>query len=420
MQQITNRHTSSGLISKRRLAPELKEVAVIGAGPYGLSAAAYLRQAGLQPYVVGQTMSFWKQNMPKNMFLRSKAEACNISAPHGHLTMESYRRALGREFPVPLPIEDFIGYGEWFQKQVAPDLDSRRVTNLSLIDGAFQITFDDGDAVRARSVVLAIGIGSFQHRPEAFTATPRSLAPHVSEVHDLSSFRGKRVAVIGKGQSALEGAALLSENGAHAEIICRAPLQFREYPWMKYLWRRLTPGPLRPLSHWVLPPTDLGGFRTGRVVAHPQKFRRLTRERQDALIKDVCTPIGAYWLVDRLKSVPAKTGVTVTSVARAGDGLKLLLSDGSSDCFDRVLLATGYKIDISKYDILDRSLKEQIQVTPDGYPALSLSLETSVKGLFLAGATAEKTLGPTLRFVTGTANAGPALAAAFSRKASNR
>src|SRR5882757_8669737 len=185
-------------------ATQKKEVIVIGAGPYGLSATAHLLAAGVVPYVIGDPMGFWKQNMPKGMFLRSRAEASNIAAPQKHLSIESYQKVLGRKFPDPLPIEDFVSYGEWFQKQVAPNLDRRRVQNVSKNGNGFAVTFEDGEKIYGESVVLALGIGPFLHRPEQFLGIPTELAPHSSTLTDLSQFRGKRVAVLGKGQSALE------------------------------------------------------------------------------------------------------------------------------------------------------------------------------------------------------------------------
>jgi thioredoxin reductase len=94
----------------------------------------------------------------------------------------------------------------------------------------------------------------------------------------------------------------------------------------------------------------------------------------------------------------------------------LELSNGTKDHVDFVVLATGYRIDISRYQILDSSLKRQIQRTPEGYPLLDTNLQTSVTGLYMAGVVGEKTLGPTLRFVTGTSNAGPRLAAGVTGK----
>jgi thioredoxin reductase len=403
------------LAVRRRV--QTKDVVVIGAGPYGLSAAAHLQHAGIEPCVVGQSMAFWKQNMPGGMLLRSKSEASNIDAPQKHLSIAAYEKAIGRKISDPLPIEDFIAYGEWFQKQVTPKLDTRQVRHVSHDGSIFELTFDDGEKVHAKSVVLALGIGLFFHRPEQFASIPRELAPHSSELNDFSQFRGKRVAVIGKGQSALEYAALLYENHADVQIVTRAPaLTFRPFAWRKNLFRKLTPWPLRGLSYRILPPTDLGDIRTARKMADPDLFRRQSPEVQEKLLKDCAKPVGAYWLPSRLDGVPVRTGVSVASAGRAGSTLKLVLSDGATDQVDLVVLATGYKIDISKYHILDDSLKQHVQQTPDGYPVLDASLQTTVDGLYMAGVIAEKTLGPTLRFVTGTSNAGPRLAAAITGK----
>jgi len=394
-----------------------KEVVVIGAGPYGLSAAAHLQDAGAEPYVFGQAMAFWKRNMPGGMLLRSKCEASNIAAPQKHLSIAAYEKAIKRRMSDPLPIEDFIAYGEWFQRQVIPNLDSRQVQRVSRDESIFELTLEDGEKVQAKSVVLALGIGPFFHRPEEFAGIPRELAPHSSDLSDFSPFRGKRVAVIGRGQSALESAALLHEKQAEVQILTRDPaLVFRPFAWRKHLFRKLTSGPLLGLSYRVFPPTDLGDIRTARKMANPDLFRRQPPEVQEKLLKDCAKPVGAYWLPSRLESVPVKTGVSVVRVAVAGTGLKLELSDGTFDQVDFVVLATGYRIDISKYNILDSSLQQHIQKTPDGYPVLDTGLQTSVKGLYMAGVIGERTLGPTLRFVTGTSNAGPRLAAAITGK----
>jgi FAD-dependent urate hydroxylase len=399
---------------------QIKEVVVIGAGPYGLSSAAYLQSAGLEPYVIGRSMAFWKNNMPGGMLLRSKSEASNIAAPQKRLSIAGYEKAIGRKIADPLPIEDFIAYGEWFQKQVAPNLDTRQVQNVSHDGSVFELTLDDSEKIQANSVVLALGIGLFFHRPEQFTGIPRDLAPHSSDLNDFSQFRGKRVAVIGKGQSALEYAALLHENHAEVHILTRAPeLTFRPFAWRKNLFRQLTPGPLRWLSYRILPPTDLGDIRTARKMANPDLFRRQSPEVQEKLLKDCAKPVGAYWLPSRLEGIRVRAGVSVAAVARAGTGLKLALSDGTTDQVDLAVLATGYRIDVSKYRILDNSLNRQVQKTPDGYPVLDMSLQTSVPGLYMAGVIAEKALGPTLRFVTGTSNAGPRLAAAVAGKRSS-
>ncbi len=57
------------------------DVAVIGAGPYGLSAGAHLRGLGLNVKVFGEPMEFWATKMPEGMLLRSPRVASNISDP---------------------------------------------------------------------------------------------------------------------------------------------------------------------------------------------------------------------------------------------------------------------------------------------------------------------------------------------------
>ena len=47
------------------------DVAVIGAGPYGLSAGAHLKAKGIAVRVFGEPMEFWANKMPEGMLLRS-------------------------------------------------------------------------------------------------------------------------------------------------------------------------------------------------------------------------------------------------------------------------------------------------------------------------------------------------------------
>ena len=71
------------------------EVIVIGAGPYGLAAAAHLAAQGVATRVFGEPMSFWRHNMPQGMKLRSPWGATNISDPRGDLTLDAFVSARG-------------------------------------------------------------------------------------------------------------------------------------------------------------------------------------------------------------------------------------------------------------------------------------------------------------------------------------
>src|SRR5271170_7869525 len=107
------------------------DVIIIGAGPYGLSAAAHLRTLeGLDVRVFGEPMSFWDRNMPVGMRLRSNWSATQIAAPEDSLTIVAYQAASGDRFSTPVPLDRFIQYGLWYQRQAVPDLDQRKVARV--------------------------------------------------------------------------------------------------------------------------------------------------------------------------------------------------------------------------------------------------------------------------------------------------
>src|SRR5579872_7034675 len=94
------------------------DVIVLGAGPYGLAATAYLRAIpGLQLRAFGEPMSFWEQNMPEGMLLRSQWEASHIADPQEAFTLDAYLSAEGNHCGDPIPINRFIEYGRWFQRK---------------------------------------------------------------------------------------------------------------------------------------------------------------------------------------------------------------------------------------------------------------------------------------------------------------
>src|SRR2546425_6413998 len=180
------------------------DVAVIGAGPYGLSGATHLRAAnGLVVRVFGEPMSFWERHVPAGMLLRSPWAGSHISDPKRELTLDTYHLASNNHPSVPVPVARFIDYGHWFQRHAVPDVDRRKVITIKAEFGSFGLALEDGEPLKARRVVIAAGIAPFARRPVLFRELPSSLASHTSEHRDLNGFAGKEVVVVGGGQSAL-------------------------------------------------------------------------------------------------------------------------------------------------------------------------------------------------------------------------
>jgi FAD-dependent urate hydroxylase len=379
------------------------QVVVIGAGPYGLSAAAHLRAAAIDTVVFGRTMEFWRQRMPSRMLLRSAWEASHISDPAGDLTLDRFRDEREPQLRAPIPLNSFVRYAEWFAERAVPDVDRRAVQGVGRANGGFRIDLADGEELHAEHVVVAAGLGPFAWRPPQFDGLPSELVSHSAEHAELGGFAGKSVLVVGGGQSALESAALLNEAGASAEVVVRAPVVH----WLpaSRMTGRLSPlrrSLYRPFIHRLLyPPTDVGPPGLNWIVALPGVFRTLPRSLQQRTAYRCIRPAGAAWLKDRLVDVPVHIGRSIASVTADGDRLQVELDDGSSREVDHALLATGFRIDVRRYAFLAAELRDSLAVE-DGYPLLTHGLESSVPRLHFVGAPAATSFSPILRFVSGT------------------
>jgi cation diffusion facilitator CzcD-associated flavoprotein CzcO len=319
------------------------------------------------------------------------------------LSIDRYEVDEGKTMRVPtLRLEEFIEYGMWFQRRTVPDLDTRQVTSVARSNGRFILTLDDREELDASRVVVAAGLTPFAARPGPFAALPRSLVSHASEHDDLAVFRGKRLVVVGAGQSALESAALLSEQGATVEVLARGPaiywLADDTQPQVVGGWRRIAPRP---------PPTAVGGRLTGWIAAVPDAFRHVPRQLKPWVSYRCIRAAGSGWLRPRLEDVTITCGRRTTHVELRDGKLRLLLDDRSERIVDHVLLGTGYEIDVARYQFL-APLAAEIE-TVAGYPRLGPGFESTVPGLHFLGAPAALSFGPIMRFVVGTWYAAPAL-----------
>lgn len=374
------------------------DLVIVGAGPYGLAATNYLRTIkGFEVHTFGEPMSFWERHMPVGMFLRSNWTATQIADPHQALTLEAFQAAIGARVSTPVPLDKFVQYGRWYQQQAVRDVDPRKVTRIESAAGAFRVLLADGEVFAAPRVVVAAGIGAFARRPSEFDKLPPSLATHTSAHDDLRLFAGKRVLVVGGGQSALESAALLHEAGAEAEVVAKSPTIHWLQGWASKTLHQRLGGFTRGLLY---APTDVGPAGISQLLARPDLLRRLPRGLQDKLRRRATRPAGARWLVDRLKNVPIKLGCAVESFSVIGEQVFVRLTNGSERTYDHILLGTGYKVDIAKYDFLAPELVQSIRQW-NGFPVLRRGLETSVPGLHIVGAPAAWSFGPLMQFVSG-------------------
>jgi thioredoxin reductase len=350
-------------------------------------------------------MSFWDEQMPRGMLLRSPYVASTIGHPDDARSLDAYQRATGRVVTRPVPLSDFVAYGRWFAAGLPTTLDERLVETIETSSAGFALRLQDGETTTARRVVIAGGIAPFAERPAVFASIEADFATHASDQRDLGLFAGKRVLVVGGGQSALESAALLNEAGASVEMVVRGERIF-------FLRRAPIIHKLGPITKAAFAPAEVGPAGISRLVSAPRAFRALPRRTQDRFSVRSLRPAGAAWLVGRLQEVPISLGRTITAAQVRNGRIEVALDDGSRRSADHVLSATGYRVDIGKYPFLPAAIVGRLRQV-DGYPVLSTGFETTLPGLYVIGAPSAWSYGPLMRFVAGSEFAAPTLARAI-------
>lgn len=395
-------------------------VAIIGAGPYGLSLASRLRRAGVPFEIFGEPMGAWRHGMPAGMLLKSSADASSIDGPEGS-GFEAYVDEAG--LPVfardqQIPIETFVDYGMWFTERHVGEVRPEWVTRVATGPDAFQLALTSGDVIGAQRVVVASGPLPHAHLPEVLRSARADAGlaeriTHLSEHHDLGGFAGRRVALVGAGQGSFETAALLHEAGAASvTVLARAPEMIWTTP------PRATGRTL--LERLRMPDSQLGGGWPHRILeSGARQFRHLPASTRLAVLGRVLGPKAAWWLRERLDgTVDVRTGTVIGAVEANGDGLRLALhtADGAAGTLevDHVIAATGFHYDVDAIRELDPALRDRI-ARVGGFPRLDGTLASSVPGLHFTGLAAAGTLGPSTRFVFGSAIASPLLARACAR-----
>lgn len=395
------------------------DVAIVGAGPYGLSLAAHLQQAGVSFRIFGEPMHPWQTAMPAGMFLKSQGFASNLSDPAGTHTLEAFCASTGRPYKsygLPVPLDTFIAYGRWFQQELVPALEETIVTGLVPADGGYELTLAAGETARARQVVVAAGIEHFAHVPEPLASLPADACTHSSQHTDLSKLAGRSVVVVGGGQSALESAALLHEQGAAVQVVMREP---------KTIWNGPPLALDRPLLQRLREPeAGLGsGWGTWLYSNHPDIFRHLPEATRVRRARTALGPAGAAWLRERVEGeFPVLNGQTLTSADAADSGVKIGLTSPDGDqtvICDHVVAATGYRVDLGRLAFLGDRVRAALD-TVAGTPAVGSDYQSSLPGLYFIGPGVAPTFGPVMRFVFGADHAARRVAARLARTTGSR
>jgi thioredoxin reductase len=398
----------------------LTDIAIIGAGPYGLSIAAHLRRQGINHRIFGAPMHNWRTRMPQGMLLKSDGFASNLMAPGGEMSLADYCAQRGIPYAdegIPVASENFIAYGDAFQARYVPDLDPRRVVGVAQTGERFSVELDDGEIVGAAKVIVAIGISDFGVLPPHLSHLPREYATHASDHAAMDAFKGREVAVIGGGSSAIDISALMHEAGASVQIVTRRPeLSFHSF----------TDPATRTLSDRLRHPgTGIGqGWRSVAYTKAPLLFRFLPDATRLHIIATSQAIAGGWPMRDRVTGkVPVKTGLAPQSAEIRNNRIHLdcVAANGTATTVsaDHAILCTGYRVDLRKIAFLDPGLRGAIEAAANT-PLLSRHFESSVPGLYFVGPASAPSFGPMFRFVYGAEYTAPRIAAHLARSLTRR
>lgn len=394
------------------------DVAVIGAGPYGLSLAAYLRGRGIDFRAIGLPMQTWRQNMPQGMHLKSDGFASSLYDPDGALPLGRYcaeRNLPYADLGLPVPLETFSDYGLEFQRRFVPQLEEKILESLRRQPDRFVLKLTNGEVFAARRVVLALGIDYFRYAPSELSDLPAELCSHAAAHSALGGFSGREVLVIGAGSSAVDLSVLLQEAGAQVQLLARRreiPIHSKlELP--RPLWERLR----NPIS-------GIGpSWRSRFFTDAPVLFHRLPERKRLHIVRHYLGPAAGWFMRDRFAGVPAATGyrLAAASAEQGRARVDAIGPDGAERRFtaDHVIAATGYRVDLRRLPVLSDDLRAALR-TVEHTPVLSAHYESSVPGLYFIGPVSANAFGPAMRFAFGARTTAPRVARALARSLRRR
>jgi cation diffusion facilitator CzcD-associated flavoprotein CzcO len=301
------------------------DVLVIGAGPAGLATSRELTRAGVEHVVLergSQVGETWA-NLYDGLVLHT---ARRLSA------------LPGLAFPAATPLfptrANFVEYLHRYAHECRLPIETGvEVSSLRRENGGWAASITKGGDVRARFAVVATGIVSNPVRPEIpHRARFGGEVLHSVEYRRPDRFSGRRVLVVGAGNSAGEIAAELARAGVDVTVAVRSgalvvPREIAGVP-IQYLALMLAGLP-KPVQR-------AAGTMVGRLSALVRGPAVLPRAPATACRE---VPLIGFQLTDAIRNgtIRLQSGVSEFTT----DGVRF--SNGMTQAFDVVMLATGYR-----------------------------------------------------------------------------
>ena len=312
------------------------DILVIGAGPAGLAAAASLLERGRRPLVIekaAHVAASW----------RAHYERLHLHTVKAHSALPGM--AFARSDPRYVPRQRVVDYLDAYAARagIAPSFGHEAAAIVPLEGGGWRTTTRAGARFDARFVVVGTGANAIPFVPrfdgqEGFAGE----IVHSRAYRNAAPFAGRRVLVVGMGNTGAEIALDLAEQGVAAALSVRSPVNVVHRDVLGRPTQQTT------LLLWHLPTAlgdwlasrlcditvgDLGRYGLTRSKVSP--LREL-RENGHTAVIDVGT-------LARIKAGEIAVHPGIRTLTEGGAEFV----DGRSAPFDAIILATGYRSGIA-------------------------------------------------------------------------
>ena len=338
---------------------------IVGAGPAGLACAATMRAAGLKVTVLEKADgvgAVWRRHYDR----------LHLHTDRNHSGLPGM--PMPNAFPTYPSREHLVQYLETY----AARFDIRPVFNTTVSrirrDGAQWCVDADRGTTSAPVVVVATGIADAPYRPSwPDSELYRGAVVHSSDYRNPAPYAGKRVLVVGFGNSGGEIALDLANAGVHVALAIRNPVQVlpRELLGLPILtwaifYRRL---PARMVDLINAPILRLA---VGRIES--LGLRRAAKGPRQMVEEDGRVPLIDIGTLARIRdgSIRVRGGIDRFT----SDGL--IFDDGRREQFDAIILATGFRPDL-------RQLIPDVEGIFDRHGMPLVTGEATTPGLYFCG-----------------------------------
>ncbi len=348
-------------------------VLIVGAGPYGLSLANYMSAMGQEFKIIGKPMELWKEHTFSDASLRSEMATSEIAHPQNEYSIQNFRSQNDFDRGKPsdrINVREYRQYVDWVLDAIPYDIQPEYLANLSQKGDYFEAKLESGETLKAKQVVIATGVAHHLKIPAEFSNAKDVI--HSYYTQEIEALKGKKVLVVGAGQSAAEAMEICRKNENLVHWYARKEPRFYSEPL--------------DLPKWIF----------NLVVKSAGLFRRLPHR-----------------LIQYLFSIFSATTMTPDHKIKLADVNRFSSLPDLSN-YDHVISATGYKYTLNHMNFLADELRDSLEMRA-AMPRIDKNFMSSMRDLYFIGPSTEMFFGPPMKFMIGSQYVAPRLSKLLAR-----